>query len=220
MYGGDAVHGWRWDLNLGIMMQVRKVRYGGETYIFIPWCVSNGTWMKLGRCRLGTWMEVRHHLDGGETRVSGPFWRWDWTWISVRCEFSDLDGDNVLCGDGTRIFETWIQLRRDLSEVELFVIRPVWISNGIWMELRCNYLDMGWGEMRPGWSSGVNLWPLIELGQDVDWGDTNISTVIGVRWDLHAGGPYMFIVAWRCDATSLEVRRNYQHLDGGEMLPE
>ena len=36
------------------------------------------------------------------------------------------------------------------------------------MELRCNYLDMGCGEMRPGWSSGVNLWPLIELGQDVD----------------------------------------------------
>ena len=28
-------------------------------------------------------------------------------------------------------FGTWIQLRRDLSEVELYVIRPVWISNGI-----------------------------------------------------------------------------------------
>ena len=57
----------------------------------------------------------------------------------MRCESSDLDGDNVLCGDGTRIFGTWIQLRRVLSEVELYVIIPVWISNGICMELRCNY---------------------------------------------------------------------------------
>ena len=139
MYGGDAVHGWRWDLNRGIRMQVRKVRYCGETYIFIPWCVSDGTSVELGRCSLGTWMEVRHHLDGDETRISRPFWRWDWTWIAVRCESSDLEGDNVLCGDGTRILGTWIQLRRDLSEVELYMIRPVWISNGIWMELRCNY---------------------------------------------------------------------------------
>ena len=55
--------------------------------------------------------------------------------------------------------------------------------------------------MRPGWSLDANLWPLIELRQDVDGGDTHISTVIGVRSDLHAGGPYMFMVAWRCDAT-------------------
>ena len=87
--------------------------------------------MELGRCSLGTWMEVRHHLDGGETRISGTFWRCDWTWIVVRCESSDLDGDNVLCGDGTRNFGTWIQLKRGLSEVEMYVIRPVWISNGI-----------------------------------------------------------------------------------------
>ena len=86
--------------------------------------------------------------------------------------------------------------------------------------MRCNYLDMGSGEMRPGWSSDVNLWPLIELGQDVDGGDTHISTWIGVKWDLHAGGPYMFIVAWRCDTPWMEVRCKYQHLDGAEMLPE
>ena len=103
MYGGDAVHRWRWDLNLGIMMQVRKVHYDGETYIFIPWCVLDATWMELGRCSLGTWMEIRHHLDGGETRISGPVWRGDVTWIAMKCESSDLGGDNVLCGDGTII---------------------------------------------------------------------------------------------------------------------
>ena len=154
---------WIWDAtwievkNGWTCMEVMQYMDGGETWILgswyrsgrsvrvvkriflILWCVSDGTWMELGRCSLGTWMEVRHHLDVDETRISGPFWRWEWTWIAVRCESSDLDGDNVLCGDGTRLFGTWIQLRRDLSEVELYVIRPVWISNGIWMELRCNY---------------------------------------------------------------------------------
>ena len=155
---------WIWDAtwievkNVWTCMEVMQYMNGAETWILGSWCRSGRSvmgvkriflyldvsqmgpgWSCMGRCSLGTWMEVRHHLDGGESRISGPFWRWDMTWIAVRCESSDPDGDNVLCGDGARIFGTWIQLRRDLSEVVLYVIRPVWISNGIWMGLRCNY---------------------------------------------------------------------------------
>ena len=204
-------------------MDVGKTIISGPGFRWVKSCI--GMWstsLYLDRYEMGptwsrgaifgAWMKVRRLLGGGETRISGSVLRWDVTCIVVICESSDLDGGDTLHGGATRLLgpgssqgRTWVELRRTSLGLYWLVIGPEWdwnamlrIRNYFIRQLdgvRCNYLDMGWSEMGPGWSLNVNLWALGEI-QDVVGGDIHISTWIRVRWDLHAGGLHIFRAGW------------------------
>ena len=61
----------RWNMDgVGTLMEMSQDLCGCELHIFKPWCVWDGDWMDL-------WMNL----------FSGPGWKWDITWIDVRCKY-------------------------------------------------------------------------------------------------------------------------------------
>ena len=148
-------------------------------------------------------MEVTCDLEWGETPNSGPGWRWDMTWMKVRCKYQDQDWGEIQLRQRRIVnLGAWVERRhksRDLDGVEM---EPglswdrhlqTWIGwYGTWMELRYNS-PVGKG---PGWR----------------W-DTHLETCMGLRWcwdgtKIQFGGP-----GWRWDVTWLYTRCKYQEAD-------
>ena len=91
---------------------------------------------------------------------------------------------------GTRSWDTIRQLRKDLDGGETHILKPVWVWDDAWMELRCNLVDMAGGEMLPG------------CGRDADWGEIQLRQ----RRNTNLG-------AW------FEIRHKSRDLGGVEMGP-
>ena len=92
-------------------------------------------------------------------------------------------------------WDTILQLRNDLDGGETHILKPVWVWDYAWMELRCNFVDLDGGEMVPGCRRDANIRSQIEVRFNWDkeetwiWepglrGDTNLETWMGLRWDL------------------------------------
>ena len=119
-------------------------------------------------------------------------------------------------------------LRWDLGVVELHFSRHGWGWDVTWMEVRCKFKDLNWGETRPGWSWDFNMGVCIEVRCEyggLDWieiqprwrRDANLwtlmETVHGWRWGTN-------LATWTSlSRTRMEVRRTYWNLDGFEMVP-
>ena len=116
-------------------------------------------------------MEVRGYMDGGEAIFFGSGSRWDRTRMEVRYTSWNLDGFEMVClWIWNTIAGTWLEVRRHLDGGEMQISQPPqisrpglrWVATWMdarcyWMEVRCKYRDLDWGELRPGWMPGVNL---------------------------------------------------------------
>ena len=92
-------------------------------------------------------------------------------------------------------WDTIRQLRKDLDGGETHILKPVWVWDDAWMELRCNLVDLDGGEMLPGCRWDVNI-------RTQNWGKIQLRQ----RRNMNPG-------AW------LEMRHNSRDLDGVEMGP-
>ena len=96
--------GWSW----GIIRQLRKDLGGGETHL--------ETCMGLGLC-----------LGGTKMQFAGPGWRWDVTWVQVRCKYQDPDWSEIQVGQRRNVNRgAWVEMRhksRDLDWVEMHILR-------------------------------------------------------------------------------------------------
>ena len=103
---GERRTGWRgitkigtwlgWDANILYWMDVKLCMDGGETIIM--------RWMQVRQDMTGSKTHImipgclRLDLDGHEMQFSGPAWRWDMTWMEVRCIYWDLHWDELRPG--------------------------------------------------------------------------------------------------------------------------
>ena len=108
------------------------------TYILIPWCVSDGTW---------------------RDRYQNLFW--GGTWHGLQWDANLVTRMEVIHSMG---LGTWIQLGWDLGGIGTYIFRPVWISNGIWMELISLSLSLS----SPGWRWDAIIWTWVEVTCDLD----------------------------------------------------
>ena len=112
LVGGGTWHGWRWDSNPVTwiqMIQMRKI-----TSIWGPRCKRGMYWMEGRRtfwdlqvfvtgpeswdAILMNRKELIHSRDWGEMQMSGHGWRWNATWMAVRCNYRGLGGGETGCG--------------------------------------------------------------------------------------------------------------------------
>ena len=179
-------------------------------------------------------MDLRHYLDRCKMEIYGPGWKWEGTWMEERQYSLALDSDGP--GPGWKWdvhFETCVSLRCCLYGSAMQLLGPGWRWDVTWMEVICNYGDLGWGETRSGWRLVVNLGGLDGVERRVDGSETQmpqyldggivgpwwswdaiIVTKIKVRLDQDASET---LPGWRWDAnqwTSMALR---VHIDGGEM---
>ena len=130
--------------------------------------------------------ELIHSRDWGEMQMSGHGWRWNATWMAVRCNYRGLGGGETRCG--------W----RWYSYLDLYgdEMEPEWklATHGYsWLEGIC-YLDgdemrisaSGW-RRDATWRWDVNSWTLPEVRKYMDGVETKIlwsavNTGLG-NWD-------------------------------------
>ena len=153
-------------------------------------------------------MQLMQDLDDGETQILGLELHQDGTLKGLKFNLQDLDGVEMWPGlswdahletwigwYGTRSWDTIRQLRKGLGGGETHILKPVWVWDDAWMQLRCNLVDLAGGEMLPGCRRDANIRSQIEVIFNWDkeetriWepglrGDTNLETWIGWRWDL------------------------------------
>ena len=132
---------------------------------------------------MGAWVERKHKsldLYGVEM---GPGLSWDahletWIgWYGTRVELIQFASWE----------RTWMEVRH--------ILKPVWVWDDAWMELRCNLVELDGGEMLTGCRWDVNIRTQIKVRfnwhKEETWiwepgwrGDTNLETWVGLRWDL------------------------------------
>ena len=130
-------------------------------------------------------------LDRTKMQFGGPGWRWDVTWMWVRCKYQDPDWGKIQLRQRRHVnLGAWVERRhksRDLDGLR-------WDLD--WVEM--HILRRGWGDMGLGWS----WYTIFQLTKGLDGGETHILKHVLVWAD-----------AW------MELRCNLVDLDGGEMLP-
>ena len=144
---------------------------------------------------IGTWMQVMQDLDEGETQILGLELHQDGTLKGLTFNLQDLDGVEMWPGlswdahletwiglYGTRSWDTIRQLRKDLDGGETHILKPVWVRDDAWVELRCNLVDLDVYEMLPG----------------CRW-DANIRTQIEVRFNWDKEETWIWEPGWRED---------------------
>ena len=127
-------------------------------------------------------------------------------------------------------WDTIRQLRKDLDGGETHILKPVWVWDDAWVELRCNLVDLDVDETLPGCRWDANIRTQIEVrfswDKEETWiwepgwrGDTNRETWMGLRWDLDWVEMHILRrgwgdmgLGWSWD-TILQLRND---LDGGE----
>ena len=64
----------------------------------------------------------------------------------------DLDGSERIYGwRRGNIFWIWIQMGQGQDGSEMYILKPVWVCDGVSMDLGCNCWDLAGGEVSPGW---------------------------------------------------------------------
>ena len=73
-------------------------------------------------------MRVTHGLDGGKTQMLRPGLHWDGTLKGPRFNLLDLDGAEMsLWWRWEENLVTWIELRCDMDEGEMNILKPGWL---------------------------------------------------------------------------------------------
>ena len=178
-------------------------------------------------------MEVRHDGDGGGCNCrklnggeTGHGWRWDahlldgvgmglsWNWDATGW----VEGWLGWIWDTNR--GTWMEVRRDLDEVQALISRRGLVWDRTWMELWCKYHDLNGSELAGGemshgcrWDPKLRTW--MEVRQYMDGVEIKILE-FGCRWDrtwIDVWG------TWAINITLMDVRWKYLGLDWDEMWP-
>ena len=64
----------------------------------------------------------------------------------------DLDGgERVYRWRRGNILLLWIQMGQGQDGSEMHIFKPVWVCDGVYMDLGCNFWGLAGGEMSPGW---------------------------------------------------------------------
>ena len=159
--------GWRW---CNTWMEVRQESWdmdGGETSSGLRWDANIESWIELRRELEGCETLIYgliHYLDRCKMEIYGPGWKWEGIWMEERQYSLALDSDGP--GPGWKWdvhFETCVGLRWCPYGSGMQLLGPGWRWDVTWMEVICNYGDLGWGETRSGWRLVVNLGVWMEL---------------------------------------------------------
>ena len=126
---------------------------------------------------LETWIALRWELEGAEIQYTRPGWRWDVTLMELRRESYDLDWAGMRPEWGEHletwmvIYDAWMELGcnfGDLGRGEAHILKLAWVWDGAWMELRCNIVDLDGDETSPKWKWNANVGTCIELRHGLD----------------------------------------------------
>ena len=212
--GFEIGPGWSWDANFGNLMEVIRHLDGGEMQISGHGCEVKrnlGEWpgwrwdralievhhtaSDLGvgetwpglrwHMNIGTWMELRHCLEGGVMWLYGPGLGWDSTCMEVRLKSLDPDPDEI--GPGWRwdtYLESLMALWGCLYGAEVQFLGLGWRWDVTWMEMRHKHKDLDWSEKPHGWKVGMN---------QCNWGEVRRKSRDlaedemgpGLSWDTH-----------------------------------
>ena len=195
--GGEPGHGWRWDAHSETWMGLRWDLAGIEMQ-------NDGVEGRLGwiwNANHGTWMEVRRDLGGVQALISKRGLVWDRTWMEeLWCKYYH-GGEARILGPWWNL-GTWMEVRRYMDVGETRILGPGCRWERTWKHLTSTCWDL--------------------YGFEVTWKQPRCSfrDLDGVETSLGKGEIQVSGSGWRWDGTWMEVRRKYQHLDGGEMLPE
>ena len=174
LHWGEIWPGWMWDVHL-------RDLEGNEMGHKYGWALPLQTWMGvrwyLDEIDLQRLMEERRDLEGGETQVPAPGWNWHVnlvTRMEVRWHIEGSDAS--ILESGFRWVRTCMALRH--------ILKPGWVWDSGWLNLRCNFVDLDGGEMyifNHGWAwdgAGVelrcNLWTWMEVRCHQDGGEMEI----------------------------------------------
>ena len=187
-------------------IEVRRDLDCGEVWVSGPGWTWQGWRWDANICNLdGAWMEVTQEYWDLNAGDAGSGWRWDTnlgTWLhqdgtlkGLKLNLQDLDGVEMWPGlswdahletwigwYGTRSWDTIRQLRKDLDGGETHILKPVWVWDDAWVELRCNLVGQDVDEMLPGCRR-----------------DANIRTQIEVRFNRNREETWIWEPGWRGD---------------------
>ena len=107
MGGGETRPGWKWDVTIGALVEVRRDVDGGDIHT---------------STRMGMWW----NQNGGWPHMIRAGWRWYATWMEMRCEYRHLDegemqheGGMLIHGYCQRSDSTWMALRQESCDLQL-----------------------------------------------------------------------------------------------------
>ena len=156
------------------------------------------------------WMELRRHLDEGETMILEPVFRWDSTWMEIRHKSNKLDGLGVMPGwNWHEVFRTGWEVIQVAGSTNIILGHYRWNMDGG---------DMDRGEMRiyrPGF-----VWWCKDGGETKKsgprccsgrtWIDVKCILKPGLVWDVTWWSRDAIFVNW------MELRRHLDE-DGTQM---
>ena len=217
---GEAKHRWRWNLSLpgwGWYTTRMEMRHDPEDAIL------------MNR------KELMHSQDGGGMQISGHGWRWDATWMAMRCEYRalvdvrrDVDGDIHI--------STYMGMRWDQNGGWPHMIRAGWRWYATWMEMGCEYWHLDGDEMQHG--GGILIhgycqrsdsrWMVLGPEScDLDAVDTGpgwrwkarIKFWVTLRWCLDRAEMQFSGTGCSWDVNWIGLRHMYRDLHRGETRP-
>ena len=113
---------------------------------------------------------------------------------------------------------------------------PGWVSDGTWVEMRCNFRDLDGGKTSPRWRWDVNIETWIKVRHDLDGWDVNMGGLDGiqtqpgwmwnenlwtwmkVRWYMDGGDIIFFWPGLRWDRMRMPMRCKFWNLAGFETV--
>ena len=195
LHGSETRPGWRWDGYLWTWMEVRQYIEVVKTESRDLDPVEEGHGWRWDT-HLETCMGLRWCLDGTKMQFGGPWWRWDVTWMEVKCKYQDPDWGKIQLRQRRDVYLTaWVESKhksRDLDGVEM--------GPGLSWDA---HLETWMGDMGLGWS-----WVTF-LKLQRAWVEVRHTS-----WNMYA---FEMMLRWNQDAiwwTSVKVRC---YLDVGEM---
>ena len=198
LHGSETRPGWRWDGYLWTWMEVRQYIEVVKTESRDLDPVEEGHGWRWDT-HLETCMGLRWCLDGTKMQFGGPGWRWDVTWMEVKCKYQDQievrfnwdKEETCIWQPGWRVdtnLETWMGLRWDLDWVEMHILRRGWGDMGLgwswvtflklqraWVEVRHTSWNMYAFEMMLRWNQDAIWWTSVKVRCYLDVGEMEIS---------------------------------------------
>ena len=187
--------GWRGEINLGAWVGVRINKVYLILSYLVIWCLD-GAWMEVTQeswdlnagdagsgwrwdTNLGTWIALRWDLEGAEIQSTRPGWRWGVILMELRRESYDLDWAEMRpewrwdehLETWMFIYDAWMELGcnfGDLGRGEAHILKLAWVWDGAQMVLRCNFVDLNGDETSPKWRWNANVRTCIELRHGLD----------------------------------------------------
>ena len=115
----------------------------------------------------------------------------------MRCKYQEPDWGKIQLRQRRNVnLRAWVGLRWDLDWGEMHILRrvfgdilkPVWVWDDAWMELRCNLVDLDGGDVLPGCRRDANIRSQIEVRFNWDKEETWIwepERRPGLSWAAH-----------------------------------